>query len=291
MQENQRKRLNFAIIGCGFIFDKHLAAIEHIDGNLIMACDIDENKKNKLDSDVEFFTNVQDMVTKEAFNKDVDWVIICTPNHTHASILKKMIKRGKNVLCEKPPVISIKELNEIRELAARWGSLVYIVLQLRMSDKLLELKESLGDNNTVNVNIAMKRGSFYWRGWKCDARCSGGLLFNIGVHYFDILLWLFGGCLDFKVNHLSTKSGSGDIVLEKADIKWSLNLEATQDNQYRVFEINGNRLNLTRILQNLHNKVYEQLLKGKGTSLEDVIPIIQLCESMTKSYVSGGNSE
>tara|TARA_R100001530_G_scaffold13251_3_gene12270 strand:+ start:6389 stop:7228 length:840 start_codon:yes stop_codon:yes gene_type:complete len=276
------------VIGCGFIFDRHVAAIEHIGGKLLMACDIDEEKKMKLDSDVEFFTKVGDMVTLEKFNKEVDWVVICTPNYTHGELIKKVLKRGKNVLCEKPLVLSVKELEEIRELEARWGAKVYTVLQLRTSDKLKELRESLGDNNNVDINISMKRGDFYWDGWKGKETQSGGLLFNIGVHYFDLLLWLFGECLDFNVDYLSVKEGAGTLRLKKADIKWHINLKADKDNQYRVFEINGERLNLTRILENLHNKVYEQLLKGKGTTLKEVAPIIDLCEAMTNTYDIGG---
>lgn len=292
MQKSTGQRpLNFAIVGAGFIFDRHLAAIEHIGGKLLMVCDTDETKKEKLDSDVEFYTSVNKMVVTEKFNKEVDWVVVCVPNGEHRKIMEAVIVRGKNVLCEKPLVISTKALAKIKELAERWNSKVFTVLQLRESPKLQQLKESLGNKNKIKMDLSMKRGDFYWEGWKGDPYQSGGLLFNIGVHYFDLLLWLFGRVHTYQVDNFGMKEADGKLFLEDAMVDWSISLNADKDNQYRVFEINGERLNLTRILESLHNKVYEQLLEGKGTTLEDVTPVIQLCEQMTNSYGHGGPSD
>jgi len=287
MSKSKNKRpLNFAVIGMGFIFDRHAAAIDHIGGKLLMACDIDEEKSMKIDSDVEFFSDPAKMVLTNKFNEEVDWVVICTPNGSHKALIERMARRGKNVLCEKPLVISVEDLEDLEKVAERWNTKIYTVMQLRESKRLQELKESLPEQNRVEINLAMKRGEFYWKGWKGDSYVSGGLLFNIGVHYFDLLLWLFGSVLDHKVAHLEMKAAEGSLELERASVSWSINLRANKDNQYRVFEINGDRINLTRILENLHNKVYEQLLEGKGTSLSEVAPVITLCEAMTKSYDS-----
>ena len=144
--------------------------------------------------------------------------------------------------------------------------------------------EASPQRHQVKVKLNMTRGENYWEGWKGDGEKSGGLLFNIGVHYFDLLLWLFGECEDFEVEELLMKQANGTLKLKKADVEWEIDLTAPRDNQTRVFEIDGTKLNLTSILESLHNKVYERLSCRMGTTLDEVKPVIELCEAMTNSY-------
>lgn len=249
-----------------------------------MACDIDEAKRDKLDTGVEFYTDKETMATRITFKQDVDWVVIATPNGSHSELIKWALKQGKNVLCEKPTVISLAELDEIKALEAETGLKVLTCLQLRFSDRIKALKDKLKGEHKVIIDLQMHRGDFYWEGWKGVQEQSGGLLYNIGVHYFDLMGYLFGKPEQVVTAELNTRYGSGKIEFEKGNVSWVLNLQAKKDSQYRTIEIDGERLNLTRILESLHNKVYEGLAKGEGVTTDDITPVIQLCEQLTTSY-------
>jgi len=278
-----KRALNFALTGGGFISDRHLSAIDKIGGKLLMVCDTDEKKHNKFDSNVEFYTKLENMAEREKF-KLIDWVIICTPNYTHAPIIEWALRQGKNVLCEKPTVISIDELDRIKNLERSTGKKVFTCLQLRFSKKLQKLRRKIQESpkiHDVKLDLNMHRDTFYWDGWKGKEEESGGLLYNIGVHYFDLLLWLFGDYEVSLVQELDVKKGNGTLQLEKASVVWRINLEAEKDNQYRNISIDGKRMNLTRILESLHDDVYKGLLTQRGVSLVDVRPVIQLCEKLS----------
>ncbi len=280
------KQPSFAIIGLGFIFDRHLAAIEHVGGKLTVACDIDEAKAEKLDSSVKCYSNLADFYNSPEF-KEVDYVAICTPNYLHKDLAAACMRFGKTVICEKPLALMESDIDELKKVEEETGQRVFTVMQLRQSPALQKLRYELQNNGSAHfasIDLSMHRGEFYWEGWKGDLGRSGGLLFNIGVHYFDLLCWLFGDVTAVHVGELLDKRGHGVLKFGDVQCKWSLDLTAPKDNQKRNLTINQERLNLTRMLESLHNNVYELLLKGEGTSLEEVRPVTRLCENMSKTY-------
>lgn len=286
MQSDQTIRpANFAIIGAGFIFDRHLAAIEHVGGKLLAVVDSDNAKEEKLDSGVEFYGSYNELKNKQVY-VNVDTVVICTPNWTHYELARVALEDGKNVLCEKPAVISSEQLDGLREAEAASRGELFFVHQLRTSQKLKELRDTLQtatQRQNVEVDLKMHRGDFYWEGWKGKEELSGGILFNIGVHYIDLLVWLFGEPEDVRVSERTDKKAKVFLRFEKAVCNFELDLTVAKDKQSRVIRITNEKLNLTRILESLHNKVYEQLIELKGTSVDDVAPTIRLCEQLTNS--------
>lgn len=280
-QERQREPL-FAVIGLGFIFDRHLAAIEHVGGRLVCALDIDPTKKEKLDSGVEFFSSFEEMEKSEVF-KTVDYVVICTPNFTHKEYAIKAMRAGKNVLCEKPLALREEDIVELMAVENETGKRTFTVLQLRFSKPLQKIRYDIRHypaSRLSSIDLHMHRGDFYWDGWKGKQEESGGLLFNIGVHYFDLITWLFGEVTDVSVDYLDNKKGSGRLHFGDSTCDWVLDLTADKDNQARNLTISGEKLNLTRMLESLHNSVYEALIKGEGVALDEVIPVTRLVERL-----------
>src|SRR3990167_8434855 len=284
--DTQKQPIHFAIVGLGFIFDKHLAGIEHIGGKLVCACDNDSQKKEKLDSDVMFFTDFDKMATSKVF-EDVDWVVICTPNHLHFKYAQDALHAGKNILIEKPTVIRTEDLKRLQSLAELLDLKALTVMQLRESERLNSLKKELSvspSNHKVEMELKMHRVDFYWEGWKGIRDQYGGILFNIGVHYLDLMLWLFGQIINAKVIHMDDKKAQLRLTFKNGDVDWSIDLTADKDNQCRNLTIDNERINLTRMLESLHDKVYERLAEGEGTRLPEVMPVLSLCEKLTHSY-------
>lgn len=282
-QNNTQPR--FAIIGLGFIFDRHLAAIEHVGGKLTVACDVDPSKAEKLDSSVKFYSNLDEFLASPEF-KEVDYVGICTPNFTHKDLAIACMRQGKTVICEKPLILKESDIDELEAVEQETGKRVFTVLQLRQSPALQKLRYELKNSGTAHfasIDLNMHRGEFYWEGWKGDNDRSGGLIFNIGVHYFDLLCWLFGDVTETHAQ-IEDKKAHGVVKFGDVQCSWSIDLTAPKDNQKRNLTINNERINLTRMLESLHNPVYELLLKGEGTSLKDVRPVTRLCETLSKQY-------
>ena len=191
------------------------------------------------------------------------------------------LKARKNVLCEKPLVIKAKDITTLSILPKH--SQLYTVLQLRHNPELQELKGRINDHDIYEgaMTLNLHRGGFYEDSWKGDDSKSGGLLFNIGVHYFDLLIWLFGEPLDFEVYELTTRNANGQLRFKNAKIVWSLSINAPMDNQLRRLKINDINIDLTRHFEDLHTKVYRDVKIGKGISFEEAGRAIKLIEEMT----------
>lgn len=289
MQKGERNvPPTFAIIGAGFIFDRHLAAIEEVGGKLLAVIDADPTKQAKLDSGVEFFTDAYDFFNAEVAHK-VWNIIICTPNATHYPLIAEALNNEKNVLCEKPGVINSGDLGPLERMERMSGGYLFFVHQLRESRLLQDLREKLQvdkSQHEVKLELKMNREAFYFEGWKGDSKQSGGILFNIGIHYLDLLVWFFGEARTFEVLERTDKRARLKIDFPYATCSFEIDLTANKDQQSRVFEVDGERLNLTRILESLHLNVYQKFIKGQGTSVEDIGPTINLCEQLSLANLS-----
>ena len=264
-----KKETKWAIIGLGFISQRHIDAIKDIGGKIIAGCDIDVEKHQKLPKETAFFDHFKDLIESEEF-KEVEWVSVCTPNHLHYVHVMVCIEKGKKVICEKPLVTSVEHFNKLEDVAN--GNL-FPVLQLRHNPELQEIKEWIDKERPVldgELTLKMHRGAFYWKGWKGDDKKSGGILFNIGVHYFDLLFWFFGQPVEWKIETLETDYAKGKIWFPNANIKWELSLKAPMDNQFRKFVIGEREIDLTRHFENLHTKVYQDALEGKKVPLSEI---------------------
>ena len=260
----------YGIIGLGFIADKHIDAINKMGGTLVWGCDIDERKADKLPSGVDFLS--------EPNFKNIDCVVIATPNDTHALFIRQALEHEIEILCEKPPVIDKKDFDRLKDED------VNVVLQLRHHPEVLKLKETANHGTKrVNMKILVRRDQWYFESWKGDAKRSGGVLYNIGVHYFDVLCFIFGHPRVIKTTYLSDKDAKGHISFDHAEVSWELSLMAPMDNQKRILEIDGEKLNLSQGFENLHAVVYEEMQSDNGVKLSECETTVNLIEKIKKS--------
>ena len=261
--------MNFALAGLGFISDRHKSAIESIGGKVVMTCDNDKSKgADYLDFD--------EMINSEKF-KEVDIISILTPNDLHFGMIKKVVKKVKYIICEKPLTISSKDVEELEKYKN-----IFSVCQLRYHPLLEEI--FILENNIVDMDISVHRDERYFKSWKGQKERSGGVLFNIGIHYFDLLIDLFGEPTEIRTDYLDDKKGIGIIKGDKYFCHWRVGVDAEKESQHRTFRINGkqydfsNKDNLS--FENLHTFVYRDLIKGIGITPKDALPAIKLIEKL-----------
>ena len=248
--------MRYGIIGNGFIAPRHKKAIKETGGELVWTCD---NEKEATFID-----------WKRAIMDKVDYVVICTPNNLHYNIIQDCLNRELGVICEKPLTLNWEDYYSLIETD------VNVVLQLREK----KWKKLEGD---IDLKIHIYRDEWYFKSWKNTPE-SGGLLFNIGIHYFDLMSEMYGSFLDFLIYDQTEKRASGRILFKECKVEWSLRLD--EKNQIREYTNGKETVSLTGF-EDLHTKVYESILRGKGTKVKDIEKTMQmLCyESKRKLLV------
>lgn len=257
--------MKFSIIGTGFVLPAHIQAIRDIKGEI-------RDIVNDVHGENEWKKMLQ--------STDADCIVILTPNHLHKEMILESVKLGKTVLCEKPLVINSKDCQELDGKGN-----IFSVLQLRHHPLLKEIKANIKESkNVINMDISVFRDEDYYKGWKGQKEKSGGPLFNLGVHYFDLLLYLFGEAKEVKTNYLDAKTGIGIITGDNYVCNWKVSTDAKKENQKRVFEINGINYNFSSkdnlSFENLHKYVYEDLLNGKGIKPKEASKSIKIIEKL-----------
>lgn len=294
-QDNRR----FALIGAaGYIAPRHMRAIAETGNELVAAVD-PHDSVGVLDSyfpNAKFFTEIErfdrflEKLRLQDPNRKVDYISVCSPNYLHDAHVRLGLRVRANVICEKPMVISPWNIAALQELEHEYGVKVFPVLQLRLLPSLIKLRKELLQSKTsarrvVRLSYVTRRGSWYHTSWKGQPDKSGGLAMNIGIHFFDLLLWLFGPC-DSSELHINEPSRmSGRLVLHKADVQWFLSVEPNdlpkqvrQESGYafRSVQMDGNELEFSTGFEHLHTEVYREVLAGRGFSLQDAKPSIDL---------------
>ena len=261
--------MKFSIIGTGFIFSAHAQAIRDMGGEIR---DIVNNAYS------------EDSWKKMVQSTDADCIVILTPNHLHKEMILESVKNGKIVLCEKPLVLSSKDCEALK-------GKIFSVLQLRHHPLLKEIKANIREaDNVINMDISVFRDQKYYESWKGQKEKSGGVLFNLGIHYFDLLLHLFGEAKEIKTEYLDEKTGRGIIKGDNYVCNWKISTDAKKEEQKRVFEINGINYNFSSkdnlSFENLHKLVYEDLYKEKGVDPKEAVKSIKLVEKLYDHYLS-----
>ncbi len=291
--------LNFAIIGVGgYIAPRHLKAIRDTGNHLVAAVD-PKDSVGILDSysfDVAFFTEIErfdrhlEKLRRGPAENRVHYISICSPNYLHDAHCRLALRVGADAICEKPLVINPWNLDALQELEHETGRRINTVLQLRVHPKLLELREKLqaespGHQHDVQLTYVTARGVWYHVSWKGSAERSGGIATNIGIHFFDLLLWLFGPAGESRVYYADPQRMCGFLELERAQVRWFLSVdhhdlpfpaEPGKRSTYRSITIDGQELEFTEGFTDLHTRVYEQTLAGQGFGIEDARPSISL---------------
>jgi len=266
--------MNYAIIGTGFIFRKHLQAIQETGGTVVDVCDITHGRGEEWKKIVK--------------NPEADCVVILAPNYLHCPIAMAAADEGKLVLVEKP--LALKS-GDVEELAKRKN--IFVVQQLRYHPEVKRLEKEISKDKSyeIKMDISVYRDNHYFNGWKGDIEKSGGPLFTLGVHYFELLLHLFGPALEAKMDHFDGKTGEGTIKGANYDCRWRVSVGAKIDEPWkREFIIDGEAINLSSkenlAEENLHQFVYRDLENKQGVVPLDVLPVIRLIEKLYGSYCS-----
>ena len=290
---------NFALIGAaGYIAPKHMNAI-HETGNQLVAAVDPHDCVGRIDSyfpDARFFTEIErfdrylEKCRRGTEENRIKYVSICTPNYLHDAHIRLALRVRANAICEKPLVLSPWNLDAIAELEEEYGGHVYNVLQLRLIEKLRELRKELfssssGEKKDIVLSYVTRRGSWYDVSWKGDPKKSGGPSMNIGVHFFDLLLWLFGEAEHAELHLKETRRMSGYLELERARVRWFLSVDeadlptAVKESgkfAYRSMTMDGQELEFSDGFKNLHTRSYEEILAGNGFGIREARPAIEL---------------
>ena len=276
----------FALIGiAGYIAPRHLKAIKEIGGNLVAAYDI-ADRVGILDSyfpDCAFFTNEFDFYDFINDTQHIDYLVVCSPNYLHAEHCYAGLKLNADVICEKPLALTIDSLLHLQEAENYTGKRIYTILQLRLHPLLKALKQEIDAAQKAHYEVTIKyctpRGKWYNASWKGNEKKSGGLATNIGIHLFDLAVWLFGNPINVHPDIHTASQSSGILHLQKATVHWQLSIEQ-HNTPNRQIIIDGKEYEFTDGFSDLHTASYEAILQGKGFVSNDVLPSISIVEKI-----------
>jgi UDP-N-acetyl-2-amino-2-deoxyglucuronate dehydrogenase len=288
---------NFAIIGvAGYVAPRHLKAIRENGGRVVAAAD-PHGTVGLLDQyslDIRFFPEIErfdrhlDKLKRGPAEHRVHWVSVCSPNYLHDAHIRLALRAGANALCEKPLVINPWNLDALSELEAETGRRVFTVLQLRLHPALLKLKEELSRDtrrHEVVLTYITARGPWYHMTWKGQVDRSGGVGTNIGIHFFDLLLWLFGDAQSSEVHLNDGRRMAGSLELQRARVRWYLSVEAGdlpfapeagKRLTHRTILVDGREVEFSEGFTDLHTRVYQETLAGRGPGIDIARPSVEL---------------
>lgn len=283
----------FALIGVGgYVAPKHLQAIKET-GNLLVAT-LDKNDSvgvlDKYFPNCEFFTEVErfdrHLEKLKRNGAGVNYVSICTPNYLHDAHCRLAMRVGADAICEKPLVLNPRNLDQLEEIEVETGKKVYVVLQLRLHPELKKIKDELSRGlHNVTIDYVTPRGKWYKVSWKGQESKSGGLASNIGIHLFDMVLWLFGNVEDFVIREYHEDKIKGILWLERAKVNFRLSIDRNDlpDQSivsYRVITIDKQPLKLDEQFTELHTEIYKNILSGNGFRIVDARPSVELVDKI-----------
>ncbi len=288
---------NFALIGAGgYIAPRHMKAIKETGNNLLAALD-KHDSVGILDSyfpEADFFTEFErfdrHLEKKKRQGIKTDFVSVCSPNYLHDAHIRFGLRIGANVICEKPVVLNPWNIDALAEIEKETGRNIYTILQLRLHPAIKALKEKIdsapaGKRYDVNLQYITSRGHWYHTSWKGDINKSGGIATNIGVHFFDMLMWVFGAVEENNVISHTAETASGNLVLQKANVKWMLSIDtntlplqikAAGKRTYRTLAIDGEEFEFSEGFTELHTKSYNEIIAGNGFGVTETRAAIQL---------------
>jgi UDP-N-acetyl-2-amino-2-deoxyglucuronate dehydrogenase len=289
---------NFALIGAGgYIAPRHMKAIKDTGNNLIAALDKNDSV-GILDSyfpEADFFTEFErfDRHIEKQKRKGIktDFVSVCSPNYLHDSHIRFGLRVGADVICEKPVVLNPWNIDALAEIEKETGNQIFTILQLRLHPAIIALKEKIaaepkgGKKHLIDLDYITSRGHWYYTSWKGDIQKSGGIATNIGVHFFDMLMWIFGDVKENCVIQHSKDTASGNLELENASVKWRLSIDvntlpahvkAAGKRTYRALNIDGESFEFSDGFTELHTQSYAEILAGRGFPISETRKAIEL---------------
>jgi UDP-N-acetyl-2-amino-2-deoxyglucuronate dehydrogenase len=292
-------KFNFALTGAsGYIAPRHIKAI-HDTGNSLVACVDPHDSVGILDKfffetkyfrEFERFDRHIEKLRRRGENEKVHYVSICSPNYLHDAHIRFALRVGAHAICEKPLVINPWNLDSLMELQEEYGKKIYTMLQLRLHPALCSLKKEIDADpartkKEVTLTYVTGRGNWYLTSWKGQQEQSGGLATNIGIHFFDLLIWFFGAVEMSEVHFADARTMCGFLELKQARVKWFLSidlkyvpaeLEKSGKTTFRSITVNGKEIEFSEGFADLHSEMYRSILSGNGFGPEVAKPSVEL---------------
>lgn len=293
----------FALIGiAGYVAPKHLKAIKD-SGNVLVAAFDPNDSVGILDSyfpEADFFTEFErfdrhiDKLRREG--NPIDIISICSPNYLHDAHIRFALKSGCDVICEKPLVLNPWNVDALMDIEKETGKNAYTILQLRLHPSIIALREKVLNSPKdkvfeVDLKYITSRGKWYHHSWKGDISKSGGIATNIGVHFFDMLTWIFGDIVENKVSIHNTETAAGFLHLEKAKVNWFLSIDYNQvpeevklqeKRTYRTLQMEGEEIEFSDGFTELHTDSYKEILAGRGFPISVSKKAIEIVSEIRK---------
>lgn len=280
---------NFALIGAaGYIAPRHMKAIREVGGDLVAAMDINDSV-GIMDSnfpDAQFFTEFEQfdahIDAENRAGRAIDYMAIASPNYLHDAHMRFVLRSGADAICEKPLVLHSEDIDKLQEIEQATGQTVNTILQLRLHPAIIALRDKVANGPKdkkydVDLTYITSRGNWYLKSWKGSSDKSGGIATNIGVHFFDMLHFVFGKLQDNKVFMTSPTKASGYLEYEQARVRWFLSLDvndvpeterAEGKRTFRAITVDGEGIEFSDGFTDLHTRSYEEILAGRGFGLE-----------------------
>ncbi|MCG8412152.1 MAG: Gfo/Idh/MocA family oxidoreductase [Bacteroidales bacterium] len=303
---------NFALIGvAGYIAERHLRAIKETNNNLVASLDKFDSV-GRIDNffpDSDFFTEYErfdrhvDRLKRHGMK--IDYVSICSPNYLHDSHIRFALRQGADAICEKPLVLNPWNIDALEEVEKETGYRVYNVLQLRLHPAIIALKEKVDNASSekiydVDLTYVTSRGNWYFRSWKGSEEKSGGIATNIGVHFYDMLSWIFGDVKQNIVHISDANKAAGYLELERARVRWFLSVDYNDIPQeikekgqrtYRSIAIENEEIEFSGGFTDLHTQTYQKILTDEGFGLGEVRNAIEIVHNIRNAKPLGLRGE
>jgi UDP-N-acetyl-2-amino-2-deoxyglucuronate dehydrogenase len=297
---------NFALIGAaGYIAPRHLKAIKETNNNLIAAFDKFDSV-GVMDS---YFPKADFFVEFERFDRHIekikrngthlDYVSICTPNYLHDAHIRMALRSGADAICEKPLVLNPWNVDALSEIEKESGQKINTILQLRLHPSIIALKQKVERENKkgkydIDLTYITSRGNWYDISWKGDASKSGGIATNIGIHFYDMLSWIFGDVQENVVHLRGKDKSAGYLEFEKARVRWFLSIDESSlpknikeigQRTYRSILIDNEEIEFSSGFTDLHTVSYQGILKGKGFGLKDARKSVEIVHKIRNNEI------
>ena len=299
---------NFGLIGvAGYIAVRHLHAIKETGNNLLASLDKFDSV-GKIDS---YFPESDFFVEFERFDRHfdklkrqgtkIDYVSICSPNYLHDSQIRFALRHHADAICEKPIVLNPWNIDALQEIEKETGNKIYTVLQLRLHPKIVDLRNRIKNSppdkiHDIDLTYITSRGNWYNISWKGDVQKSGGVATNIGVHFFDMLAWIFGDVKSITVHYANASKVGGLLELEKGRVRWFLSLDYNDipddikkagKRTFRSITVDGEEIEFSDGFTELHTETYKEILAGRGFGIEEARQSVQTVYSIRNLNPSG----
>jgi UDP-N-acetyl-2-amino-2-deoxyglucuronate dehydrogenase len=299
--------ISFALIGAaGYVAPRHMKAIHVVGGDLKVAYDPNDSV-GILDShfpDAHFFTEFErfdrhvDKLRRRG--EKIDYVSICSPNHLHDAHCRFALRSGADAICEKPLVLNPWNIDGLAEIERETGRRISTILQLRLHPAIIALREKFAKSNErhkVSLTYIASRGRWYHASWKGEEAKSGGVATNIGVHFFDMLSFVFGGVRRNEAHLREPERAAGFLECERADVSWFLSVDGNdlpasvkgKKTTFRSITVDDDEVEFSEGFTDLHTRSYEEIVAGRGFGLDEVRPSIDIVSRFRKAPVTGDN--